>query len=89
MSLLVREGYEVSLRCVPDAFRHANSGGYNMKKLVLAAALTAAASTAFAGSLAEPVIEAPVIVEETGSSVSGIWLPILLLVLVGAAVAAD
>lgn len=60
-----------------------------MKKLVLAAALTAAASTAFAGSLAEPVIEAPVIVEETGSSVSGIWLPILLLVLVGAAVAAD
>ena len=60
-----------------------------MKKLVLAAALTAAASTAFAGSLAEPVIEAPVIVEETGSSVSGIWLLIALLVLVGAAIAAN
>ncbi|MEP2029719.1 MAG: hypothetical protein ABJI96_13545 [Paracoccaceae bacterium] len=60
-----------------------------MKKLVLAAAFTAAASTAFAGSLAEPVVEAPVVVEETGSSSSGIWLPILLLVLVGAAVAAD
>ena len=60
-----------------------------MKKLVLAAALTAAASTAFAGAPADPIIEAPVIVEETGSSVSGIWLPILLLVLVGAAVAAD
>ena len=36
-----------------------------MKKLVLAAALAAAASTATAGSYAEPVIEAPVIVEET------------------------
>ena len=39
-----------------------------MKKLVLAAALTAAASNAFAGSLAEPIIEAPVIVEESTSS---------------------
>lgn len=60
-----------------------------MKKLVLAAALTGAASTAMAGSLAEPVIEAPVIVEETTSSSSGILLPLLLLVLVAAAVAAD
>lgn len=60
-----------------------------MKKLVLAAALTAAGSTAFAGSLAEPVIEAPVIVEEASSSSSGILLPLLLLVLVAAAVAAD
>lgn len=60
-----------------------------MKKLVLAAALTAAASTAWAGSMAEPVVEAPVVVEETGSSSSGIWLPLILLVLVGAAVAAN
>ena len=89
MGLLVREGYEVSLKCVPDILRHANSGGYDMKKLVLAAALTAAASTATAGSLAEPVIEAPVIVEETGSSSNAIWLPIALLVLVGAAIAAN
>ena len=59
----------------------------NMKKLVLAAAMTAAASTAFAGSLAEPVIEAPVIVEEAQGSSSGILLPLILLVLVGAAVA--
>lgn len=60
-----------------------------MKKLVLAAALTAAASTAFAGNIVEPVIEAPVIVEETTGTSGGYWLPILLLVLVGAAVAAD
>ena len=59
-----------------------------MKKLVLAAALTGAASTAFAGNLAEPVVEAPVIIEETTSSSSGIWLPLILLVLVAAAVAA-
>ncbi|AVO37869.1 hypothetical protein [Pukyongiella litopenaei] len=60
-----------------------------MKKLVLAAAFTAAASTAFAGSLAEPVVEAPVIVEETQGSSDGILLPLVLLALVAAAVAAN
>jgi hypothetical protein len=60
-----------------------------MKKLVLAAALTAVASTAYAGSLADPIIEAPVIVEEASSSSAGILVPILLLVLVAAAVATD
>lgn len=60
-----------------------------MKKLVLAAALTAAASTAYAGNLAEPVVEAPVIVEEAEGSSAGILLPLLLLVLVGAAVASN
>lgn len=60
-----------------------------MKKLVLAAAMTAAASTAFAGNYVEPVIEAPVIVEETAqaSSSAGIWVPLILLALVAAAVA--
>lgn len=58
-----------------------------MKKLVLAAALTAAASTAFAGSLADPIIEAPVIVQETTGSSAGILVPLLLLALVVAAVA--
>jgi hypothetical protein len=58
-----------------------------MKKFVLAAALTAAASTAFAGQPADPTIEAPVIVEETGSSSGGIVLPLILLALVAAAVA--
>lgn len=61
----------------------------NMKKLVLAAALSAAASTAFAGSLADPIIEAPVIVEEATSSSAGILIPLILLALVAAAVASD
>lgn len=60
-----------------------------MKKFVLAAAMTAAASTAFAGSYADPIIEAPVIVEEASSSSGGVLLPLFLLVLVAAAVAAD
>jgi len=58
-----------------------------MKKLVLAAALTAAASTAFAGAPAEPVIEAPVIVEETRGTSGGIVLPLILLAVLVAAVA--
>ena len=60
-----------------------------MKKLVLAAALTAAASTAFAGNLSEPVVEAPVIVEEATGTSSGLILPLILLVLVAAAVASN
>lgn len=60
-----------------------------MKKLFLAATLSVAATTAIAGSLAEPIIEAPVIVEETTSSSSGILLPLILLVLVAAAVASN
>lgn len=56
-----------------------------MKKLVLAAALTAGASTAMAGSLSDPIIEAPVIIEETSSSSSGIILPLVLLAIVVAA----
>jgi hypothetical protein len=62
-----------------------------MKKLVLAAALSAAASTAFAGSYAEPVIEAPVVVEETNasSSAAGVWVPLVLLAIVAAVVIAD
>jgi len=58
-----------------------------MKKLVLAAAMTVAASSAFAGSLADPIIEAPVIVEEASSSSAGVLVPILILVLVAAALA--
>ncbi|MCR9124972.1 MAG: hypothetical protein NXH82_02485 [Rhodobacteraceae bacterium] len=60
-----------------------------MKKLVLAAALAGAASTAYAGNLAEPIVEAPVIVEEATGSSAGILLPLLLLVIVAAAVASD
>ncbi|MDB4197338.1 hypothetical protein N9777_03510 [Ascidiaceihabitans sp.] len=58
-----------------------------MKKLVLAAALTAVATTSFAGSYAEAVIEAPVIVEEASGSSNGALLPLLLLALAAAAAA--
>lgn len=56
-----------------------------MKKLVLAAVLTAAASTAFAGSMADPVVEPEVVEAEASSSSSAIWVPLLLLVIVAAA----
>ena len=36
-----------------------------MKKIALAAAFSLAATSAFAGTLADPIIEEPVIVEET------------------------
>ena len=58
-----------------------------MKKLVLAAAFTAAASTAFAGAPTEAVVEAPVIVEEATNSSAGIVLPLILLAVLIAAVA--
>ncbi len=62
-----------------------------MKRLVLAAAFTAAATTGFAGNIEEPVIEAPVIVEETAasSSAAGVWVPLVLLAVVAAVIAAD
>lgn len=59
-----------------------------MKKLALAAALSVTASTAFAGGLAEPVMEPEVVVEETTSSSSGgMVVPLLLLLVVAAAAA--
>jgi hypothetical protein len=58
-----------------------------MKKLALAAALSVAATTAFAGGMAEPVMEPEVVVEETGSSNGGLLVPLLLLLVIGAAVA--
>ena len=59
-----------------------------MKKLVLAAALTAAASTAFAGSMADPVVEPEIVEEEAQGSGSSVWVPLLLIAIVAAAVAA-
>jgi hypothetical protein len=61
-------------------------GENEMKKIALAAALSLAASTAFAGGMAEPVMEPEVVVEEASSSAGGI-VPLLLLLLVAAAVA--
>ena len=58
-----------------------------MKKFVLATALTLAASTAFAGGMAEPVMEPEVVAAKTSSSAGGIIVPLLLLLVVAAAVA--
>ncbi len=58
-----------------------------MKKLALAAVLAATATAASAGSYAEPVIEAPVIVEETSSSSTGIVLPLIALAVIAAVIA--
>lgn len=53
-----------------------------MKKLVLGAAFALAASTAMAGSLADPVIEQDIVIEQAAtSSVNQHILPPLLFVL--------
>ncbi len=59
-----------------------------MKKLALAAAVSLAASTAFAGGMAEPVMEPEVVVQKSSSS-GGILIPLLLLLVVAAAVASN
>lgn len=59
-----------------------------MKKIALAAAFAGAASTAFAGSMAEPVIEMdPVVVVEdtTTSSSSNLIVPLIIVALIAAA----
>ncbi len=61
-----------------------------MKKLALAAALTAVATASFAGGMVEPVMEPEVVVKETSSSSSaGIVVPLLLLLVVAAAAASN
>jgi hypothetical protein len=61
-----------------------------MKKFVIAAAISVVATSAFAGGMAEPVMEmAPMMEEASGSSAGGVLLPILLLALVAAAVSAN
>jgi hypothetical protein len=57
-----------------------------MKKLALAAVFTAVATTSFAGGLSDPIIEEPIIIEETSSSAGGYIIPLIFLLLaVGAA----
>ncbi|MCF6444591.1 hypothetical protein [Nereida sp. MMG025] len=57
-----------------------------MKKIALAAVLSVAASTAFAGGLSDAVVEPEVIIEDTaGSSNGGIIVPVLALLLFAAA----
>jgi hypothetical protein len=57
-----------------------------MKKIALAAAMSVATSAAFAGNVAEPVVDVVEVVEESPSSSSGALLPILALLIVGAAI---
>jgi len=63
----------------------------NMKEFVLAVAIAAMSTSAAAGNVEEPVMEAPMIVEQTAasSSAAGIWIPLVLLAIVAAMVAND
>ena len=56
-----------------------------MKKLALAAALTAVATTAFAGGMAEPVMEPEIVQAATSSSAGGVIVPLLVLLVLAAA----
>jgi hypothetical protein len=56
-----------------------------MKKFSLAAALAAVSAPAFAGGLAAPVVEAPVVAAATSSS-AGILVPLILIALIAGAV---
>ncbi|MDR0809823.1 MAG: hypothetical protein LBE86_11985 [Gemmobacter sp.] len=57
-----------------------------MKKIALAAALSVAATSTFAGGIVEPEME-PEVVKAATSSSGGVIVPLLLLVVVAAAVA--
>ena len=56
-----------------------------MKKIALAAALSLAATSAFAGGLAQPIVEPVVIEAATASSAGGFVVPLILLILIAAA----
>lgn len=56
-----------------------------MKKLALAAALSLAASTAFAGGTVEPVMVPDAVAPVTSSSNGGLLIPLLLLLVLAAA----
>ncbi len=60
-------------------------GDSQMKKLALAAALSIAATSAFAGGMAEPIMDETPVVQEASSSAGGIVVPLILLLLVAAA----
>ena len=61
-----------------------------MKKIALAAALSLAATTAFAGGIEPVVMEPePVVQKAASSSAGGIIVPLLVLLLVAAAVSSN
>jgi len=55
-----------------------------MKKLALAALVAVTGSAALASGYIEPIVEPEVVVAHSSSSVGGILVPLLLLVLVAA-----
>lgn len=61
----------------------------SMKKLALAAVISLSASTAFAGGMAEPVMEPEVMVEEASSSSGNIVVPLLVVLLLAAAASSN
>lgn len=58
-----------------------------MKKLALAAAVSVAATAAFAGGMEAPMMEPEVIIEETKASSAGFVIPLLILLIAAAALA--
>jgi hypothetical protein len=56
-----------------------------MKKLVLAATISLAATTAFAGGMEEPIMEPAVVETQTSSSSGGVVVALLLLLVIAAA----
>jgi len=74
--------------CWVTTFAHKAVGKYledTMKSIALAAALSIAATSAFAGAMTEPVMEPEVIVEDSSSS-GGVLVPLLILLIVWAAI---
>ena len=87
--LLLDSTYEDNIACGLANMSIRRNLETDMKKIALAAALSMAATTAFAGGVAEPVAEPEVVKAETSSSSGGILVPLLLLVIVAAAVASN
>lgn len=56
-----------------------------MKSIALAAALSLAATSAFAGAVSGPTMEPTVMVEDSSSSSGGIVLPLIALLVIWAA----
>ena len=59
-----------------------------MKKLILATVFAAATTTAFAGGMSEPVMEAPVVastMDEAAGSASSLLIPLALIAIVALA----
>lgn len=56
-----------------------------MKKLALAALFIVAGTAAMSGTIIEPIVEPEVVVDHSASSFSGIIVPLLILLAIGAA----